>query len=340
MAAEHDLDLSRIRGTGVGGRVTKDDVLRHLAAAGVDAAPREEGYGDELGIESEAPALPPPPARPSARAERLAAPPAHPGGGDGAPASAAARPGLELREYVPPVVEAGEGDSVEPFSKRRKIIAEHMVWSKAVSPHVYTMAEIDMGRVSALRDAKKRSFRETEGVNLTFLHFVIAAAVRALRDVPRMNAAVAGDSLVLRRDVHVGVAVDTEGGLVVPVVRHADRLSLRGIAREVEALGVKARERKLRLEDLQGGTFTVSNPGREGNLVGFAVINQPQLGILRMGEIRKRPVVLEVDGADTIAIRPIMLMSLSYDHRVIDGVTGNRFLYRVREILEAGEFEV
>jgi 2-oxoglutarate dehydrogenase E2 component (dihydrolipoamide succinyltransferase) len=338
MAAEHDLDLSEIPGTGVGGRVTKDDVLRHLAAAGMDAAPPVEAYGDELGVESEAMALPPAP-RASAKAERLAAPP-RAERSDGASAAAPGRPGLELREYTPPAVEPAEGDRVEPFSKRRKIIAEHMVWSKAVSPHVYTMAEIDMGRVSALRDAKKRAFRDAEGVNLTFLHFVIAATVRALRDVPQMNAAVSGDSLVLRRDVHVGVAVDTEGGLVVPVVRNADRLSLRGIAREVEALGARARERKLRLEDLQGGTFTVSNPGREGNLVGFAVINQPQLGILRMGEIRKRAVVLEVDGSDTIAIRPVMLMSLSYDHRVIDGVTGNRFLYRIREILEAGEFEV
>ncbi|MBA2565262.1 MAG: 2-oxo acid dehydrogenase subunit E2, partial [Gemmatimonadetes bacterium] len=246
----------------------------------------------------------------------------------------------ELREYVPPVVEPGEGDRVEPFSKRRRIIAEHMVYSKAVSPHVYTMAEIDMTRVAALRESRKRAFAESEGVGLTYLHFVIAATVRALRDVPRMNAVVGEDQLVYRGAIHIGVAVETEQGLVVPVLRNADRLSIRGIAREVEDLAVRARERKLRVEDLQGGTFTISNPGRQGNLVGFAVINQPQLGILRMGEIRKRPVVVEVDGADAIVIRPIMLLSLSYDHRVIDGVTGNSFLYRVKERLEAGEFEV
>jgi 2-oxoglutarate dehydrogenase E2 component (dihydrolipoamide succinyltransferase) len=337
MAAEHEVDLSRVTGTGIGGRVTKQDLLEYLASSGAGALQPEETYGDVLGVEA------PPQERP-AKTFRPAAPSLREAGAipraPVAPTPPAARPGVELREYAPPAVQALEGDRVEPFSKRRRIIAEHMVYSKATSPHVYTMAEIDMSGVAALRERSKRRFQEEEGVSLTYLHFVIAATVRALREVPRLNAVVGEDALIVRRDVNIGVAVETEQGLVVPVVKNADRLSLRGIARAVEELAVKARDRKLRLEDLQAGTFTISNPGREGNLVGFAVINQPQLGILRMGEIRKRPVVIEADGSDAIVVRPIMLMSLSYDHRVIDGVTGNSFLYRVREHLERADFEV
>ncbi len=336
MVAEHGVDLSRIRGSGVGGRITKQDLLDHLRGAGVAAPEPAAGYGDLLGVEGPAP-------DPSARARRPAAASlreAGPAPRASAPAGGAARPGPALSEYAPPAVEPGEGDRVEPFSKRRKIIAEHMVYSKAVSPHVYTMAEIDMSRVAALREANKRRLRESDGVALTYLHFVIAAACRALRDVPRLNAVVGSDALILRRDVNIGIAVETEQGLVVPVIRNADRLSLRGLAHAAEKIATKARDRRLRLEDLQGGTFTISNPGREGNLIGFAVINQPQLGILRMGEIKKRPVVIEVDGADVIAIRPIMLLSLSYDHRVIDGATGNSFLFSVKEHLERAEFEL
>jgi pyruvate/2-oxoglutarate dehydrogenase complex dihydrolipoamide acyltransferase (E2) component len=344
MAAEHGVDLSRISGSGVGGRITKEDLLRHLnltSMADTALAERAE-YGNVLGVESPRPEAAGPRAGVAPAAEDAAAAGLAEGQAAGPPAAGAApvRPGLELRDYAPAPVQAGEGERVEPFSRRRKIIAEHMVYSKAVSPHVYTMAEVDMAAVAALRESTKRAFRESEGLSLTYLHFVIVATARALRDYPRVNAVVGKDELILRRDVNIGVAVETEQGLVVPVVRNADRLSLRGVARAVEELAVKARERKLRLEDLQGGTFTISNPGREGNLVGFAVINQPQLGILRMGEIKKRPVVVEVDGADAIAIRPIMLLSLSYDHRVIDGVTGNSFLYRVKEYLERGEFEV
>jgi 2-oxoglutarate dehydrogenase E2 component (dihydrolipoamide succinyltransferase) len=334
MAAEHDVDLSRIRGSGVGGRITKQDLLDHLRGAGTAIPEAPAGYGDLLGVEGSAP-------DPSARAPSPAAASLRDVAGKrAASATEALRPGLALTEYVPPAVEPGEGDRVEPFSKRRRIIAEHMVYSKAVSPHVYTMAEIDMSRVAALREANKRRLRESDGVSLTYLHFVIAAACRALRDVPKLNAVVGDDALILRRDVNIGIAVETEQGLVVPVIRNADRLSLRGLAHAADEIASRARDRKLRLEDLQGGTFTISNPGREGNLIGFAVINQPQLGILRMGEIKKRPVVIEVNGEDVIAIRPILLLSLSYDHRVIDGATGNAFLFRVKQHLERAEFEL
>ncbi len=166
------------------------------------------------------------------------------------------------------------------------------------------------------------------------------ATVRALKDYPVLNATVVGDTLVERNGIHVGVAVETERGLLVPVIRDADRLSLVGIAERIEELAQSARKKTIGADDLQGGTFTVSNPGRQGNLYGFAVINQPQVGILRMGEIRKTPVVVEHDGADTIAIRPMMHLALSYDHRVVDGVTGNGFLFAVGRYLEAAEFEV
>jgi 2-oxoglutarate dehydrogenase E2 component (dihydrolipoamide succinyltransferase) len=164
--------------------------------------------------------------------------------------------------------------------------------------------------------------------------------VRALRAYPRLNASVLEDAIVEKRAIHIGVAVETEKGLVVPVVRDADRLSLSGLAGAIEDLSLRARTRKLSPDDLRGGTFTVSNPGRHGNLYGFAIINQPQVGILRIGEIVKRPVVRTIDGEDAIVIRPIMHLALSYDHRAVDGAPANAFLHHVRELLEAGDFEL
>jgi 2-oxoglutarate dehydrogenase E2 component (dihydrolipoamide succinyltransferase) len=169
---------------------------------------------------------------------------------------------------------------------------------------------------------------------------VVAAVVRALRDFPRLNSAVVGDAIVERAGIHVGVAVETDRGLLVPVIRDTDRLSLVGIAEAINDLATRARDKAVTADELSGGTFTVTNPGREGNLYGFAVINQPQVGILRMGEVKKRAVVVESGGEDTIAIHPMMYLALSYDHRIIDGVTGNGFLYRVARVLEAAEFEL
>ncbi len=164
--------------------------------------------------------------------------------------------------------------------------------------------------------------------------------MRALREFPRLNASVLDDSIVEKKDVHVGIAVETEKGLVVPVVRHADRLSLVGLAEGIEDLSHRARTKKLLPDELQGGTFTISNPGRHGNLYGFAIINQPQVGILRMGEIVKRAWVHSVDGEDAIVIRPIMHMALSYDHRAVDGAPANAFLFRVRKLLEEADFDL
>jgi 2-oxoglutarate dehydrogenase E2 component (dihydrolipoamide succinyltransferase) len=236
--------------------------------------------------------------------------------------------------------EIQEGDRVTPMSPLRRLVAEHMVYSKATSPHVGTVAEIDLGKVLALRESHKEAFRRAHGFSLSFLPFLVHVTVRALREFPALNASVLDDAIVEKVGLHIGIAVEAQNGLVVPVVRHADRLSLIGLAEAIEDLASRARSKKLSADELRGGTFTISNPGRHGNLYGFAIINQPQVGILRMGEIVKRPVVRTVDGADAIAIRPTMHLALSYDHRAVDGAPANAFLHRVRELLELGEFEL
>ncbi len=310
MAAEHGVDLSRVPGTGIGGRVSKRDVLKYLESLG------------------QAEVRPPPSARPQAAAALRPAP------------SAAPAPSAIPSVFHPPIYEPREGDVVEPFTRRRKLIAEHLVYSKTHSPHVGTVAEVDVTRALALRQAHKAEFERREGFALTLLPLVAAATVRGLKEFPRMNASVANDALVIRKQINLGIAVDTEEGLLVPVIKAAEGMSVVGLARELERLRRKVEEKTITADDLAGGSFTLSNPGREGNLFGLAIINQPQVGILRMGEIKKRPVVVEADGSDAIVIRSMMYLALSYDHRVIDGVLGNRFLYRVARIIEEADFEL
>lgn len=226
------------------------------------------------------------------------------------------------------------------MSPLRRLVAEHMVLSKRTSPHVGTVAEIDMGSVAAVRDAHKEAFRRAQGFGLSYLPFIVQATVRALREHPALNASVVEDAIVVKRDIHVSIAVETDKGLVVPVVRHADRLSLTGLALAIEDLASRARSKQISPDELRGGTFTVSNPGRQGNLYGFAIINQPQVGILRVGEMVKRPVVRSLDGQDAIVVRPMMHLALSYDHRAVDGAPANSFLFGVRSLLEAAEFDL
>jgi 2-oxoglutarate dehydrogenase E2 component (dihydrolipoamide succinyltransferase) len=303
-AEDRGVDLRSVEGTGVGGRVTRADVERGAAPAAKPAAASV----------APAPAAAPAPAR-----------------GPERPAFRA-----DFGHYA-----IQEGDKVIPMSPLRKLVAEHMVYSKLTSPHVGTVAEIDMGGVTAVRAKHKDRFAEAHGVPLTFLPFIVSATVRALREHPGLNASVVGDAVVEKKDVSVGIAVETEKGLVVPVVRNADRLSLAGLAAAIEDLSTRARSKRLSADDLKGGTFTVSNPGRAGNLYGFAIINQPQVGILRMGEIVKRPVVrATAEGADAIVIRPMMYLALSYDHRAVDGAPANAFLHRVRELLEEADFDL
>ncbi|HVN37927.1 MAG TPA: dihydrolipoamide acetyltransferase family protein [Myxococcota bacterium] len=300
VASQAQVDLRRIEPTGAGGKVTKRDVEAHLRGAREVAAPLQ--------------------AERSAGASRAA------GDVDRRPA------------YLSYSLQ--DGDRVIPMTPLRRLVAEHMVVSKRVSPHVGTVAEIDMAGVVRVREANKREFEAAHGFALSFLPFVVHATVRALREYPRLNASVLEDAIVEKRDIHMGIAVETDKGLVVPVVRHADRLSLAGLAEAVEDLAARARTKKLSPDELKGGSFTVSNPGRHGNLYGFAIINQPQVGILRMGELVKRPVVRSVGGEDAIVIRPIMHLALSYDHRAVDGAPANGFLHRVRQLLEEAEFDL
>jgi 2-oxoglutarate dehydrogenase E2 component (dihydrolipoamide succinyltransferase) len=203
-----------------------------------------------------------------------------------------------------------------------------------------TVAEVDLQRASKLRDRHKERYK-AEGMSLTMLAFVVVAAARAVRENPSINARVLDDAYVIFHDINIGVAVDSPDGLVVPVVRRADELGVRGIVRAIDELAKRAKSGKITIDDLSGATFSVSNPGLKGNLFGGAIINQPNVGILRMGEIQKRVVVVESpEGEDQIAVHPVMYMALSYDHRVVDGVAANGFLWRVTEILEKAEFEV
>jgi len=325
VAQEHGLDLGRVQGTGPGGRIVKADVLAHIDG------------GQPVPVAPLASQPPPPQAQP-AYAPQMAAPqrtlPPPPAANYG-PGPIA----LTLRAYKPPRYTPKDGDQVVPFDQRRRLIAEHMVYSKATSPHVPCTAEVDMTNLSRLREEWKKA-KETGGKAPSFLVGICRATVQALAEFPRLNAVVQDESLIIRKDVNLGVAVETEKGLLVPVVRRANEKSVLGLARAIDDLAARGRTGKVTADELSGGSFTVSNPGLKGNLFGAAIINQPQVGILRMGEIVKRAVVRTVDNQDAIVIRPMMYLTLSYDHRVIDGVTGNGFLHRVRELIEAAQFEL
>jgi len=248
-------------------------------------------------------------------------------------------PGVGYRSYKVPPYRERAGDEVIPFSRRRRITADHMVYSQSVSPHVVTVAEIDLHATSKMRDQHKGAMKK-EGVSLTFLTFVVAAVTKALRETPEINARVLDDSYVLLKDINVGIAIDTPAGLLVANIKNTDKLSLRGIAMSIQEVAGRARDGKIIADDLMGTTFTVSNPGRKGNLFGGAIISQPNVGILRVGEIKKRPVVVSVDGDDQIAIHPVMFAALSYDHRIVDGVAANGFLWRIADVLSRAEFEI
>jgi 2-oxoglutarate dehydrogenase E2 component (dihydrolipoamide succinyltransferase) len=288
IAAEHQVDISGIAGTGYAGRVTKQDILGYI----------------ERGVPAGAPAAP-----------RI-------------PASAPSGP------IEHPAVEPWPGDRVEPWSKIRKITADHMIMSKRVSAHVASFFEVDFTRVSQLRAKAKASYQE-RGVNLTFLAFIAKAVAENLRKHPVVNAAVSGDNTIYRRDINLGIAVALDWGLIVPVVKHADELSLMGIARALNDLGERARTKRLTPDEIQRGTFTITNPGIFGDLIGIPIINQPQVAILGVGAIEKKPrVITQPDGTDTIAIRTMGMLSMSYDHRVVDGADGDKFLADVKKMLQ------
>jgi 2-oxoglutarate dehydrogenase E2 component (dihydrolipoamide succinyltransferase) len=238
-----------------------------------------------------------------------------------------------------PAFAPGERVRVEPMTRMRKIISDNMVASKRTSAHVYTVFEMDMSNVSRLRARHRQAFETAYGTKLSFLPFTLMAVAKALRAFPVVNASVDGDNVVYKQDIHVGIAVALDWGLIVPVVKNADQLNLGGLALAMNDLAARARSKQLKPDEIQGGTFTITNPGSFGDTFGLPVINQPQVAILGMGAIRKRPVVItDADGQDAIAIREIMFSALSFDHRIIDGATGDLFMAAVKKELETSRF--
>src|SRR5438876_11544428 len=284
IAAEHQVDISTIPGTGFAGRVTKQDILGFIER-GV-AAPR--------------------------------------------PAAA-----TSIGPIAHPVVEPWPGDRVEPFSKIRKITADHMNMSRRVSAHVTSFFEVDYTQIAELRRRHKQAYAE-RGASLTYLAFIAKACAETLRQHPVVNAAVSGDSIIYRRDINIGIAVALEWGLIVPVIKHADELSLAGMARAISDLGERARAKKLSPDEIQRGTFTITNPGVFGSYAGAPILNQPHVAILGVGAIEKRPKVVTLpDGSDGLAVRTLGMVSMSYDHRVVDGADADRFLADVKAMLQS-----
>jgi 2-oxoglutarate dehydrogenase E2 component (dihydrolipoamide succinyltransferase) len=298
MAAEHGLDLSEIPGTGLAGRVTKNDIL------------------DFLQQPKAAPAA-------AAQAPQPAAAPAP------APQARAPRPTPQFAE--------GENVRLEPLTVMRKKIAHHMIQSKQTSAHVHTVFEIDFTAVEKLRKQYKDSYAE-RGVKLTYMPFIVQAVITGLREFPILNASMDENNVVYHRELNIGIAVALDWGLIVPVLKHADELNVLGASRAINDLGERARSKKLMPEDVQGGTFTITNPGVFGGLFGLPIINQPQVAILGVGGIKKRPVVVETKDGDFIAIRSMCYFSLGFDHRLIDGAVADQFMARVKEIIEKGQF--
>jgi pyruvate dehydrogenase E2 component (dihydrolipoamide acetyltransferase) len=289
IASEHGVDISRLQGTGLGGRVTKQDILAVVEgkSAGQPAA--------------------------TAAAGAVA-------GGDAAPrvATTAAVGG-----------KAEAGDEIVPMSLMRRRIAEHMIASRRTSAHVHSVFEIDFSRVARLREAKKADY-ERAGAKLTYLPFIVKAVVDGLRAVPVVNSSIVGDDVVYHRDINIGIAVALDWGLIVPVVKHADERNLLGLSRAMHDLANRARAKQLKPDEVQGGTFTITNPGVFGALFGMPIISQPQVAILGVGAVEKRPVVVD----DAIAIRPMAYLSLGYDHRLIDGAVADQFMSIVKKQIE------
>jgi pyruvate/2-oxoglutarate dehydrogenase complex dihydrolipoamide acyltransferase (E2) component len=330
IASEHGVDPQAVQGTGTGGRVTKKDILAFVESGGqaAPAAPAAE------------PAPPAPAAaepEPAPAAQAAPAAPAPPAPAPAAPAPAAQAPPAAPAPAAAPSAQPEPGETVEPMSAMRKGIAEHMRRSLDTSAHVTSAIEVDMSKVVAIRKKLKQEYEQSYGVNPTYLSFVARATVETLREYPWINGEIRGDKIVTRNYVNLGFAVELADGkgLIVPVLKHTEGLNLLGLARGVTDIAKRARDKKLMPDDVQGGTFTITNPGGYGTFHGTPVISQPQAGILGTYAVVKRPwVVTDELGQDVIAIRPIMNITLTYDHRLVDGALAGRFLSSLREKLE------
>jgi pyruvate dehydrogenase E2 component (dihydrolipoamide acetyltransferase) len=298
MAREHNVDMSRVKGTGASGRITKQDMEAYIA-------------------QGPAPAASAPPAAPAA--------------------PAAAPPQPVAAEAPAPVAAGGPAKTrIEPMSQMRIRIAEHMVMSKRTSPHVTTIHRVDMTKVAKLRERNKGIVQANYGFGLTYLPFVTRAAVVALRQFPLLNASLDNNNIVYHNEINIGIAVALENGLIVPVIRAADEKNVLGLQRSIVDLATRARSRQLKPDEVVGGTFSITNFGSFGSLVGTPVINQPQVAIMGVGTVDKTPVVVD----DAIAIRSICHLSLSFDHRLIDGALADQFMSKVKEVLQAWSEEV
>ena len=287
IAREHNVDLSQVKGTGLGGRVSKKDILDFI---------EQQSTGKAAPAAQPVAATAPPPAQKVGPA---------------------------------PVTFAG-ATQVVPMTPMRQKIAEHMVASRHTSAHVYTVIEVEMTRVVAARERFKSEFEQRHGIKLNYTPFFVRASVEAIKESPIINSSVDGTNIVYKRDVNIGIAVALENGLIVPVIKRADEKNFLGLARSVQDLADRARSKRLSVEDVQGGSFTITNPGSFGGLFGLPIINQPQVAILGVGAIEKRPVVRD----DAIAIRHMVYLSISYDHRVVDGAVAEQFMGRIKKILE------
>ncbi len=315
IAAEHHVDISQVPGTGISGRVTKNDILGHLDA-------RPAGDVAEAQAGSRAPA-------PSAPVLGTAVPPRPSVAGPTPPAPPASKGASEAQPFVP-AYHPGERVEIVPMSPIRRRTAEHMTQSKRISAHVSTVWEIDMSRVDHLRKRYGTQYQERSGVKLTFLPFILKATVDAIKAFPILNTSVDGDSIVYKQDINIGMAVALDWGLIVPVIRNADEKNILGLARATNDLAERARSKKLKVDEVQGGTFTVTNPGVFGSLFGTPIINQPQVAILGVGTIEKRPVVRD----DAIAIRTMAYLALTFDHRIVDGSDADRFMAHLKKSLQ------
>jgi pyruvate/2-oxoglutarate dehydrogenase complex dihydrolipoamide acyltransferase (E2) component len=308
IAAEHNVDVSLVHGTGEGGRVTKKDILSYVAQRGLPR-PQTGGVG----------------AATAENAEKL---------------EAWEQPGLgELfrptEELFGKAATTATSDEVRPLNSMRKAIADHMVMSKHTSPHVTTVFEVDLSKVVAHRTANKAAF-ERDGANLTFTSYFAMATIAALKQYPLVNSSWGETGIVLHRTVNLGIAVSLgEEGLIVPVIKDAESLNLLGLARTINDLADRARRRQLKPDEVQGGTFTITNHGASGSLFATPIINQPQCGILGVGQIQKRVVVVMQNNDDAIAIRPMVYLGLTFDHRILDGNSADNFVAAIKATLES-----
>jgi 2-oxoglutarate dehydrogenase E2 component (dihydrolipoamide succinyltransferase) len=307
IAKEHGIDIARLEGTGMSGRVTRNDIMSF--------------------IESGAALTPQQAMQPQAKAPTAPSMPSIP---------------MPAPVQPPPApVQPMTGDRVEQMSVMRKKIAEHMTLSRRTSAHVTTVYEIDMTRVVKLRDQYKDAFYQNVGTKLSYMPFIFQAVTSAIRQFPIFNSQVSGDQIIYKRDINLGMAVALDWGLIVPVIKRADELSIAGLARAANDLADRARTKQLKPDDVAGGTFTITNPGVFGGLFGTPIINQPQVAILGVGAIVKRPkVVTSEEGDDYIAIRHMAYFALTFDHRIVDGSDAEKFLGYVKQILEAGQFVI